>query len=102
MTGRSHPDWENHHVLHRNRRPARARFMTYSDEAAARAGASSAWEMSLNGMWRRRLVGLALTSVIDQTDVYREALENLIWELCNEYTWSLPAHLPVGVEVIWR
>ncbi len=35
------PDWENHHVLHRNRLPARARFAAYPDEATARSGASS-------------------------------------------------------------
>jgi beta-galactosidase/evolved beta-galactosidase subunit alpha len=46
------PDWENHRVLHRNRLPARARFTAYPDEASARAGASSPWELSLNGMWR--------------------------------------------------
>jgi beta-galactosidase/evolved beta-galactosidase subunit alpha len=46
------PDWENQHVLHRNRLPARARFTAYPDEAAARAGASSPWELSLNGEWR--------------------------------------------------
>jgi beta-galactosidase/evolved beta-galactosidase subunit alpha len=46
------PDWENHLVLHRNRLPARARFTAYPDESAARVGASSAWELSLNGMWR--------------------------------------------------
>ena len=48
---------------------------------------------------RRRLLGLALTSVIDETDTYLPALEDLIWAVCNEYTWALPAHLPVGVEV---
>jgi beta-galactosidase/evolved beta-galactosidase subunit alpha len=47
-----YPDWENQHILHRNRLPARARFATYPDEPAARAGASSPWELSLNGMWR--------------------------------------------------
>ena len=47
----------------------------------------------------RRLLGLALTSVIDETDNYLSALEDLIWAVCNEYTWALPAHLPVGVAV---
>jgi len=45
-------DWEDQHVLHRNRLPARARFTAYPDEAAARRGASSPWELSLNGLWR--------------------------------------------------
>ncbi len=46
------PDWENHHVLHRNRLPARARFAAYPDEESARSGGSSPWELSLNGVWR--------------------------------------------------
>jgi len=46
------PDWENHHVLHRNRLPARARFTAFPDEASARAAHSSPWTMSLNGEWR--------------------------------------------------
>jgi beta-galactosidase/evolved beta-galactosidase subunit alpha len=51
-TNESRPDWENHEVLHRNRLPARARFTAYPDQASARAGANSPWELSLNGMWR--------------------------------------------------
>lgn len=45
------PDWQNHHVLERNRLPARARFNAYPDEAAALAGEPSAWELPLNGAW---------------------------------------------------
>ena len=46
------PDWENHHLLHRNRLPARARFTVYPDEATALVGAASPWELSLNCLWR--------------------------------------------------
>src|SRR5699024_6445328 len=49
---------------------------------------------------RRRLLGLALTSVIDETNEYIGTLNDLIWEICNEYTWALPAHLPVGVKAV--
>lgn len=45
---------------------------------------------------RRRLLGLALTATLDETDAPLPALADLVWELCNEYTWALPAHLPVG------
>ncbi len=48
----SQPDWENQHVLHRNRLPARARFTSYPDESAARTNAGTPWEISLNGEWR--------------------------------------------------
>ncbi len=46
---------------------------------------------------RRRLLGLALTAALDETDSPLPALADLIWELCGEYSWALPAHLPVGV-----
>ncbi|HEU4326138.1 MAG TPA: heparinase II/III family protein [Roseiflexaceae bacterium] len=46
---------------------------------------------------RRRLLGLALTAALDETDRPLPALADLIWELCGEYSWALPAHLPVGV-----
>lgn len=46
---------------------------------------------------RRRLAGLVLTSVVDHTSDYLTTLSDLIWEICNEYTWALPAHLPIGV-----
>lgn len=49
---------------------------------------------------RRRLAGLVLTTVIDDTGVYLISLCDLIWEICNEYTWALPAHLPVGVDQV--
>jgi len=49
---------------------------------------------------RRRLAGLILTTVLDETDAYLETLDDLIWEICNEYTWALPAHLPVGIEQV--
>lgn len=47
---------------------------------------------------RRRLAGLALTSVVDETDDYLPALNDLIWDICGEYSWCLPAHLPIGID----
>lgn len=49
---------------------------------------------------RCRLAGLILTTVLDETDAYLGTLNDLIWEICNEYTWALPAHLPVGIEQV--
>lgn len=48
----------------------------------------------------RRLAALALVSAIDATDDYLPALSDLIWDVCQMYTWALPAHLPVGVKAI--
>jgi hypothetical protein len=47
---------------------------------------------------RGRLIGLAVTNLIDNTDEHIVTLENLVWEICNEYTWAVPAHLPVGLK----
>ena len=49
---------------------------------------------------RRRLLALTLEAVIDETDDNLPALHDLIWELGNEYTWVLPAHLPVGITAV--
>lgn len=48
----------------------------------------------------RRFAGLLLTTLIDETDAYLPALSELIWMMCGEYTWALPAHLRVGVEAV--
>ncbi|MBN1966773.1 MAG: heparinase II/III family protein [Anaerolineae bacterium] len=48
----------------------------------------------------RRVAGLALATTIDATDNYLPALHDLLWEVCNEYTWALPAHLPVGMDAV--
>lgn len=49
---------------------------------------------------RRRLAALALATMLDDTDAYLTALSDLIWDVCGEYTWSLPAHLPIGIEQV--
>jgi hypothetical protein len=47
---------------------------------------------------QRRLAGLTLACVLDDDPSYLIALSDLIWEICELYTWSLPAHIPVGLE----
>ncbi|UJF15696.1 hypothetical protein LZ578_00340 [Jeotgalibaca sp. MA1X17-3] len=46
---------------------------------------------------RRQLSTLALSISIsaNQPEVI-EFLEEVIWEVCNEYTWALPAHLKLN------
>jgi beta-galactosidase len=50
------PDWENQHVVHRNRLPARATFVPYPDEQTARQcrPEDSPYRLSLNGVWKFR------------------------------------------------
>ena len=46
---------------------------------------------------RRRLNTFAMMSLLDpDQQVFREALQNTLWSICNEYTWCLPAHLSHG------
>lgn len=47
---------------------------------------------------RRRLNVCAILSMIyPDVQEYIENLEEIIWAICDEYTWSLPAHLPHSV-----
>lgn len=45
---------------------------------------------------RRQLsvMGLACRLAPDN-QAYQDFLEDVIWAVCNEYTWALPAHLPI-------
>ena len=45
---------------------------------------------------RERLNKFAILSMLFDDKKYLTALEDVIWAICDEYTWSLPAHLPFG------
>jgi len=47
------PDWQNQHLLQRNREPAHATLLPCPDEASARTGerAASPWFKLLSGTW---------------------------------------------------
>jgi hypothetical protein len=49
---------------------------------------------------RGRLLALAISAVVDETAAPIPALEDVIWEICNEYSWAPPACLPVGVAAV--
>lgn len=42
---------------------------------------------------RARLNTFAILEMVDDNPEYLKALEDTIWAICDEYTWSLPAHL---------
>jgi len=42
---------------------------------------------------RRRLLGLALAGIVLDDETMLAPLEDLLWTICDEYTWALPAHL---------
>lgn len=49
---------------------------------------------------RRKYVHvLALQLLFDKNKRTLLKLEEYLWEICNEYTWSLPAHLPISQHV---
>lgn len=49
---------------------------------------------------RRAIIALTIAIIIDRRDEYRATLHDLLWTVCDEYTWALPAHLPVGVDAV--
>lgn len=44
---------------------------------------------------RRELAVLSLSLLQDTDEQTENLLEQTLWEICNEYTWALPAHLPL-------
>lgn len=44
---------------------------------------------------RRELDALALSYYIEKDQKVKQLLEKVIWEVCNEYAWGLPAHMPI-------
>lgn len=45
---------------------------------------------------RGRLAAIALLAVDLNAPRWIEALEDMLWDVCGEYTWCLPAHLGSG------
>lgn len=54
---------------------------------------------------RYRLNAFMLMYLLYGEEKYRTAVENSIWSICDEYTWSLPAHIqydkPIEVHFQW-
>ncbi|MCM3111832.1 heparinase II/III family protein [Lederbergia lenta] len=49
---------------------------------------------------RRRLNTFAMMVLLEpEESVYRDELQNIIWSICDEYTWCLPAHIGDGPEM---
>ena len=42
---------------------------------------------------RSRVNVLTIAYLVTQDDRYAQALNDTLWSICDEYTWSLPAHL---------
>lgn len=49
---------------------------------------------------RNRFISLLLVVLLEQEPSDLQALEDLIWEICAEYTWCLPAHLSMSPDRI--
>ncbi|WP_172198620.1 heparinase II/III family protein [Saccharibacillus qingshengii] len=43
---------------------------------------------------RARLLALTLGLLIDEDNGYLAPLQQTIWEICGEYSWAVPSHLP--------
>lgn len=42
---------------------------------------------------RRRMASLALSSLLKNSEELIAPLEDMLWDICEEFTWSLPAHI---------
>ena len=57
--------------------------------------------------FRRRgmLNSYAFLYLITEEEKYKTALEDIIWAICDEYSWALPAHMendvPVANQKVW-
>lgn len=71
--------------------PTFTRWKKY-EEAGDRAAYESVYFQRRNGL-------SALMSVVlfDNDESFLSTIEDLIWGICNEYAWAVPAHLPVGL-----
>ncbi|WP_069998965.1 heparinase II/III domain-containing protein [Cellulosilyticum sp. I15G10I2] len=49
---------------------------------------------------KKELHTLVLAEVIERKDRFIEAIEERLWSWCNEYSWELPAHVPLTREDI--
>lgn len=43
---------------------------------------------------RRQFAVLVIENYLNSTSGSMKLLENVIWEICNEFTWAVPAHVP--------
>lgn len=43
---------------------------------------------------RAQLIAAVGMFLLEEQQEYLERLENVLWAICDEYTWSLPAHVP--------
>ncbi|MCE5184872.1 MAG: DUF4981 domain-containing protein [Planctomycetaceae bacterium] len=85
-------DWENQYVIQRNRLPARATFISYPDEAAARScnPELSAWRLSLNGPWKFRWSPRPQERPID---FFRPAYNAVAWDTIHvPSNWELEGY----------
>ncbi|WP_407272284.1 hypothetical protein [Radiobacillus sp. PE A8.2] len=49
---------------------------------------------------RRRLTTIGLAALLyPENEIYKEELQEVIWSICNEYSWCLPAHLKNSPEM---
>ncbi|MGM0124583.1 hypothetical protein IGI37_001961 [Enterococcus sp. AZ194] len=47
---------------------------------------------------RRQAAVLVLAFIETKNQQIKPFFEQVLWEICNEYTWALPAHLPIEEE----
>jgi hypothetical protein len=47
----------------------------------------------------KALYSMSAVTILEQTNSYIEKIEDMLWEICNQYTWASPAHMIILKEV---
>lgn len=72
------------------------RFMEYLEN-----GNRSHYER-LYFLSKKDLHALVIAEILENRGEYIQAIQNRLWKWCNEYTWEVPAHVPLHPEEMKR
>ena len=51
---------------------------------------------------RGELIECTILYLVYGDDEYKKRLEDIIWIICDEYSWALPAHVPIDEPLAWQ
>ena len=51
---------------------------------------------------RGELAACAVLYLVYGGEEYKKRLEDIIWIICDEYSWALPAHVPIDAPLEWQ
>lgn len=51
---------------------------------------------------RGELAACTILYLVYGSEEYKKRLEDIIWIICDEYSWALPAHVPIDEPLAWQ